>query len=404
VSLTGRDPAYDRYRAAVAGERLPLLLCDLDALERNVAYLCSQARPGQPIRLVSKSVRCPGLLHRIAEAAGQAIRGVMAYAALEAAFLVDEGFADVLVAYPTMQASDLELLAQLNGRPGVRVALVIDSVEHLDAAARVGAARDVRIPLVLEVDCALHAAGVHLGVLRSPLRTAAEVIALARNVLGRPGVAFGGLMAYEAQIAGVGERNPFSRAMNPARAALKRLSVPSVTARRRALADEFAKANITLPLFNGGGTGSLVHAAAEPWLTEVAVGSGFLCSHLFDYYAHLHLEPAALFALQVARTPAAQTVTCSGGGYVASGAPGRDRLPVPHLPAGLELVALEGAGEVQTPVRGAAAEGLRPGDPVFFRHAKAGEVAEHFNEYLLVRGDRVVGRAPTYRGLGKAFL
>jgi D-serine deaminase-like pyridoxal phosphate-dependent protein len=47
---------------------------------------------------------------------------------------------------------------------------------------------------------------------------------------------------------------------------------------------------------------------------------------------------------------------------------------------------------------------LALGDPIFFRHAKAGELAEHFNEYLLIRGDRVSARAPTYRGLGRCFL
>jgi D-serine deaminase-like pyridoxal phosphate-dependent protein len=61
---------------------------------------------------------------------------------------------------------------------------------------------------------------------------------------------------------------------------------------------------------------------------------------------------------------------------------------------------------VQTPLavpRGVEAE-LELGDPVFFRHAKAGELAEHFAEYLLVRGSRIEARAPTYRGLGRCFL
>ena len=144
--------------------------------------------------------------------------------------------------------------------------------------------------------------------------------------------------------------------------------------------------------------------AAEAPITEVAAGSGFLASHLFDRYRDITLEPAACFALQAVREPAAGFVTCLGGGLVASGAAGVDRLPVPYLPPGLRLTGAEGAGEVQTPLR--VPEGVRValGSPVFFRHAKAGELAEHFNEYLLVRGDRVVGRARTYRGEGKAFL
>jgi D-serine deaminase-like pyridoxal phosphate-dependent protein len=89
---------------------------------------------------------------------------------------------------------------------------------------------------------------------------------------------------------------------------------------------------------------------------------------------------------------------------VASGEAGPDRLPIPSLPEGLALLPREGAGEVQTPLTVAAGVELALGDPVFFRHAKAGELAEHVSEYLLLRGDRIEARAPTYRGLGRCFL
>jgi D-serine deaminase-like pyridoxal phosphate-dependent protein len=136
----------------------------------------------------------------------------------------------------------------------------------------------------------------------------------------------------------------------------------------------------------------------------VTAGSGYLDSHLFSYYRDIDLEPAAYFALQVVRRPKAGVVTCHGGGYIASGEAGVDRLPVVALPEGAKLMPLEGAGEVQTPVVLPAGVDVAIGDPVFFRHAKAGELAEHFAEYLLVRGERVVDRAPTYRGLGQCFL
>jgi D-serine deaminase-like pyridoxal phosphate-dependent protein len=70
----------------------------------------------------------------------------------------------------------------------------------------------------------------------------------------------------------------------------------------------------------------------------------------------------------------------------------------------LRLLSLEGAGEVQTPLEVRHGHSLRPGDPVFFRHAKAGELAEHFTKYLLVRGARLEASALTYRGLGECFL
>jgi len=111
-----------------------------------------------------------------------------------------------------------------------------------------------------------------------------------------------------------------------------------------------------------------------------------------------------MYCLPVVRKPSRGLATALGGGYPASGAAGRDRLPSPYLPAGLRLTGAEGAGEVQTPLAGRAARDLQVGDRVFLRHAKAGELCEHFNELHLVRGDRVVDTVATYRGEGRAFL
>ena len=83
---------------------------------------------------------------------------------------------------------------------------------------------------------------------------------------------------------------------------------------------------------------------------------------------------------------------------------GADRVPAPTLPSGLRLTGQEGAGEVQTPLRGSAAGGLAIGDRVYFRHAKAGELCERFASLLLVEGDAVVDEVTTYRGDGHAFL
>ena len=154
-------------------------------------------------------------------------------------------------------------------------------------------------------------------------------------------------------------------------------------------------------MVNGGGTGSVSTTTSEAVVTEVAAGSGFLCSHLFSYFSGLELEPALFFALEACRRSDAGMVTCHGGGLVASGEPGWDRLPVPWLPRGLAYVSLEGAGEVQTPLTGAA--DVAVGDPVIFRPAKAGEPAERFSVYLLVSGN-TVAREPTYRGMGQCFL
>src|SRR5262249_45121218 len=149
-------------------------------------------------------------------------------------------------------------------------------------------------------------------------------------------------------------------------------------ARRRAELVAAVTEVAPLRFVNGGGTGSVGSTAAEPAVTEVTVGSGVYAPALFDHYRSPHLEPAAFFVLPRVRRPGPGVATLLGGGYVASGAPGADRLPVVAHPGGLRLDRLEGAGEVQTPVLGPGAERLRVGDRVYLHHAKAGELCERF--------------------------
>jgi D-serine deaminase-like pyridoxal phosphate-dependent protein len=159
-----------------------------------------------------------------------------------------------------------------------------------------------------------------------------------------------------------------------------------------------------LRFVNGGGTGSLESTGAEEAVTELAGGSGLYGPTLFDAYRSFSPRPAALFALPVVRRPGRGVVTALGGGYLASGPADAARLPRPYLPAGLRLDRQEGAGEVQTPLLGEAADALAIGDRVYFRHAKAGELCERFNSVYLLEGEQIVEQVPTYRGEGQCFL
>ncbi len=390
---------WERYRRATAGQDMPFALIDLDALEHNVRSL---ARPlegsGKTLRIATKSLRCPDVVDRIRAAAGPVARGLMTYTASETAFWAERGERDLLLAYPTLSMGDAAMLARANAS-GATAAVVVDSAPHLEPLAAAGRAQSTRVPVVLDVDMSFRPLGslVHIGVRRSPLRAVDDVVALARRAAATEGLTFHGIMGYEAQIAGLPNRGAAVKLM-------KRASWSGVVHARSKVRAALREAGLTPNVFNGGGTGSLRACAQDGALTEVTAGSGFLDSHLFDAYDGLDLHPAAYFALQVVRRPADGLLTCHGGGYVASGATGRDRLPRPALPGGLALLDLEGAGEVQTPLRASEGSPVELGHPVFFRHAKAGELAEHFEGYNLVRGERVEARAPTYRGLQKCFL
>lgn len=402
--MKGAPDRYAQLSQALSGCRLPAAAIDLDALDSNVDRLVAPARAGgKTIRVATKSIRSVSLLRHLFDRAPDVLKGLMCYSAAEAQFLVEAGFDDLFLAYPTLQPPDLEILASLSEQAHLFVA--VDAPCHVDALARAAQARSVEIAVVIDVDASWRPFGrrSHIGVRRSPIHDPAAALTLADHIRKTPGVRLGGLLTYEAQVAGLGDRSPFSPLLNPAKGVIRRWSMRAVRKLRTELRTAFRDAGHALELVNGAGSGNLDWASDEEALTEVTAGSGFLASHLFDYYSNLSLEPAAFFALQVTRRPAPGLVTCQGGGYVASGEAGRDRLPRPWLPEGLRLLDLEGAGEVQTPLALPKGLELELGSPVFFRHAKAGELSEHFKRYVLVRGAERVGEASTYRGDGHVF-
>lgn len=376
------------WDTATAAVQPPFAAVDLEAFDANAADLVRRAA-GRPIRVASKSVRCRALLERVL--ARPEFAGVMAYAVQEALWLVQAGVRDVFVAYPSVDRPALTAVAA-DPVAAAQVTLAIDSVEHVRLLA--GLERPHGLRVAVDVDSSLRVAGLHLGVRRSPLRTAEEVLAVVRAAQAE-GLQVVGLMFYDAQIAGLPDSSPAVRLV-------KRRSAASLLARRREVVGA-VRAVADLEFVNGGGTGSLHVTGLDPVVTELAAGSGLYGPTLFDGYDAFSPRPAAAFALSVTRRPAPGFATASGGGYIASGPPGWSRVPRPFGRDGVKLVKAEGAGEVQTPLQGKAAGSLRIGDRVWFRYAKAGEMCERFDALHLVSGDQLVETVPTYRGEGKNF-
>src|SRR5215216_1069856 len=121
----GASPAdpYERYEEIFAGLEPPFAFCDLDALWSNADEMLGRAR-GKPIRVASKSVRCRELLRRILDR-DPGFRGLLCFTLPEALWLADEGFADLVVAYPTADRSALGRLARLTASEPDRAPVVM---------------------------------------------------------------------------------------------------------------------------------------------------------------------------------------------------------------------------------------------------------------------------------------
>ncbi|MDQ0154211.1 amino acid deaminase/aldolase [Robertmurraya andreesenii] len=377
---------------------LPSLLLDLDAFDANCREIAKKAN-GKKLRIASKSIRSVSVLKRILES-NSVYQGIMTFSPHEAIFLAEKGFDDILMGYPCWDKEALSKIAQLTES---RIVLMVDCIEHIDYLEKIAEETKGSFYLCVDVDMSTTFPGLHFGVRRSPIKTEHSALELAERIQQAQRIELLGVMGYEAQIAGVGDRVPSQQMKNKLITYLKGKSITEIQSRRGKIIEMLRKKGFALSLVNGGGTGSLHTTTTEDYITEVTVGSGFYSPLLFDYYKDFCYKPSLFFALPVVRRPAPNIYTCLGGGYIASGAIGKDKEPKPVFPPGGKLLSLEGAGEVQTPVF-FEKETLEIGDPIIFRAAKAGEVCERFNEIICISNGEIVDRYPTYRGEGACFL
>lgn len=382
---------------------MPFAFVDLDMLQQNIQSILQRAN-GKKIRIASKSIRSVDVLRRILKADAR-FQGIMCFTVPEALYLAQQGFTDLLLGYPAVDESLLASVAMHQREGGCSITLMVDCESHVEQAEAAAAKYGVVLPLCVDIDLSIDVPGLHFGVWRSPIRSTAAALDLIQRIAQSRHVVLEGLMGYEAQVAGLGDRVPRQALKNAVVRFLKRRSIREAAARRAELIAAIERMGLPpLRFVNAGGTGSLHTSSEESVVTEVTAGSGFYSPGLFDHYRDFSLLPAAGYAIEIVRQPRSDLYTCLGGGYTASGAAGNDKLPRPYLPQGAALLAMEGAGEVQTPIRYSGPEKLELGDPVFMRHSKAGELCERFKHLYYISNNGIVGETTTYRGDGLCYL
>jgi D-serine deaminase-like pyridoxal phosphate-dependent protein len=454
--------------AHAASLSLPCAVVDLSAFEANVSTMLSSISAGnaqnikkRKIRIATKSVRCVQLLSRMVKKCqqlpeGDGLAGLMTFSAAETLALVkdgrlieDDGVSHFLLCYPIgdlASARDIILAQQLaNSKRSsasssaaassfssllkdIVIAVMIDSIAHielLDQAMKLFApSASFRLAVWLDQDMSYrpyNISSIHLGVRRSPLRSASDISAVVSRLSSSASLRLDGLMGYEAQIAGLPDYSPvlpsswIGALESLLKSTVKSNSLADIRVRRpAALLAAAAAANLSVKALhcNGGGSGSIEETLQDASVTEVTIGSGALCGHLFDGYSHSSnlFLPSLHILLRATRVPLrnangrAQVVTCAGGGWSASGEAGQSRLPRIVWPEGARYIDREGGGEVQTPVvlqNAAVDKGV--GQVVVVRPTKSGESGEIFRKYVLVsRGEKneqwTFDVVNTYRG------
>lgn len=383
---------YTEYLTALNYPSVPTLFLDNEAFKKNLNWIKENAG-SKKIRIATKSIRSRQVLKDILKS-DSIFQGLMTYDIREAIWLRDEGFKDILMGYPTM---DVQGVRELLKNP-LEITLMVDLPEHLEFLEREAVIAGKKLSICIDIDLSMDLPGLRFGVYRSAINSVERMKEFLKKLKSCQHLKLTGLMGYEAQIAGVMDKESVLIRT------LKKISLRQLQDRRKAMVELIHADGHVLTVINGGGTGSLKETSQEEVVNEITVGSGFFAPVLFDHYADFKLTPALLFTLPIVRHPEKNIFTCLGGGYIASGSVEAIKQPSPYLPPGLKLLKHEGAGEVQTPMQYEGHLKLLPGDSVIMRHAKSGEVCERFSSIVVIEKGLEKAVYQTYRGEGKNFV
>jgi D-serine deaminase-like pyridoxal phosphate-dependent protein len=135
--------AYESYHTLFADVPKPFAFLDMDRLDANIEAVLRHSGHKQ-IRIASKAVRSVEILRYITEKSNR-FQGVMCYTLAEARFLAEQGFIDLLVAYPTCDRKEIaQAVSWL--KKGVPITLMVDSIAHIRLIADVAVAEAASYP------------------------------------------------------------------------------------------------------------------------------------------------------------------------------------------------------------------------------------------------------------------
>jgi D-serine deaminase-like pyridoxal phosphate-dependent protein len=269
----------------------PALLVDVPAMERNVARMARTIvqEAGVRWRPHIKGIKSPALAHLLLRAGAS---GVTCAKVSEAEVMAGAGIGDVLIANQVVGAAKVRRLVALQRY--ARVIAAVDcqpNIVELDAAAQ---ASGTVQPVVIEVNVGMNRAGVDPG---------EPVLRLAQEIVGRPGLRFLGVMAWE------------SHALRTPDEATKRRAVRDAIASLAESAARCRAAGLDVEIVSCGGTGTYWISAFEPGVTEIQAGGGVLgdLNYRETYGVPATHECALTLLATVTSRPTPSRIICDAG-------------------------------------------------------------------------------------------
>jgi D-serine deaminase-like pyridoxal phosphate-dependent protein len=201
------------------------------------------------------------------------------------------GVRDILIANQVVGPIKTRRLAALIASSGADVIVSVDNpanVRELDDAA---AAFQVRPRVVIEVDSGMKRCGVAPG---------DATVELARFVAASPNLRFAGLMAWEGHTVSMDDHD------------VRREEIARAIGRLTAAADTVREAGLPVEIVSCGGSGTYLHAAPQPGITEVQAGGATMGDGLYRELGS-PVEPALTLLATVTSRPVADRIVVDAG-------------------------------------------------------------------------------------------
>ena len=236
-------------RIALSQIETPALLLDMDALEGNIRTM-GEFFKGKKAKLRPhfKTDKCPRISHMQLDAGA---KGITCSKLGEAEVLAAAGIRDILIANQIVSAEKLLRVAGL-AKSGVHITILADNAENILDIAKAAKACSTDIRVLVEMDVGMGRCGV---------KTAEEVLELARLIKNTEGVIFEGLQAYEGHLGHIPPE------------AERRAGVAKMVAQVSGAADLLKSNGIAIKEISGGGTGTYYITGDDTIWTEIQAGS-----------------------------------------------------------------------------------------------------------------------------------